>query len=104
MGLLDDIVARKRIDVAARREAVSRGALTTRAAALAPPRSLAAALTPRAAGAERIRAELTRASPVKGVLADGFDPVARAPDYVRAGAAALSVHTDPHCQGELEDH
>ena len=103
MGLLDDIVARKRVDVAARREAVPRGALATRAAALAPPRSLAAALTPRAAGEVRILAELKRASPVKGALADGFDPVARAPEYVRAGAAALSVHTDPHFQGELGD-
>ena len=103
MGLLDEIVARKRVDVAARRDAVPRPALDARAAALAPPRSLAAALTPRAAGAVRILAELKRASPVKGVLAQGFDPVARAPEYVRAGASALSVLTDPHFQGSLDD-
>jgi indole-3-glycerol phosphate synthase len=103
MGLLDEIVARKRVDVAARRTAVPRGALAARAAALAPPRSLAAALTPRAPGGVRVLAELKRASPVKGVLAEGFDPVARAPEYVRAGAAALSVLTDPHFQGGLED-
>jgi indole-3-glycerol phosphate synthase len=103
MGLLEEIVARKRVDVAARREAVPRGVLATRAAALAPPRSLAAALTPRAAGEVQILAELKRASPVKGVLADGFDPIARAPEYVRAGAAALSVLTDPHFQSSLAD-
>jgi indole-3-glycerol phosphate synthase len=103
MGLLDEIVARKRVDVAARRAAVPRGALAAQAAGLAPPRSLAAALTPRAAGEVRILAELKRASPVKGTLADGFDPVARAPEYVRAGAAALSVLTDPHFQGGLDD-
>jgi indole-3-glycerol phosphate synthase len=103
MGLLDEIVARKHVDVASRRSAVPRGALATRAATLAPPRSLAAALTPRAAGEVRVLAELKRASPVKGVLAEGFDPVARAPAYVHAGAAALSVLTDPHFQGSLDD-
>ena len=103
MGLLDEIVARKRVDVAARRTAVPRAALAAQAAALATPRSLAAALTPRAPGEVRILAELKRASPVKGILADGFDPVARAPEYVQAGAAALSVLTDPHFQGSLAD-
>jgi indole-3-glycerol phosphate synthase len=103
MGLLDEIVARKRVDVAARRVAVPRGTLAAQAAALAPPRGLAAALTPRAAGEVRILAELKRASPVKGVLADGFDPVGRAPEYVQAGAAALSVLTDAHFLGSLDD-
>jgi indole-3-glycerol phosphate synthase len=103
MGLLEEIVARKRVDVAARRTAAPRATLAARAAQLAPPRSLAAALTPRVAGEVRILAELKRASPVKGILADGFDPVDRAPDYVRAGAAALSVLTDGHFQGSLDD-
>jgi indole-3-glycerol phosphate synthase len=103
MGLLDEIVARKHVDVAARRAAVPRAALAARAATLPAPRSLAAALTPRAAGEVRVLAELKRASPVKGVLAAGFDPVARAPEYVGAGAAALSVLTDPHFQGSLDD-
>jgi indole-3-glycerol phosphate synthase len=103
MGLLEEIVARKRVDITARRSAVPRGALAAEVATLEPARSLAAALTPRAAGEVRILAELKRASPVKGVLADGFDPVGRAPEYVRAGAAALSVLTDPHFQGTLDD-
>jgi indole-3-glycerol phosphate synthase len=103
VGLLDEIVARKRVDLAARRAAVPRRVLEARAAALAAPRSLAAALTPRGAGAVRVLAELKRASPVAGVLARGFDPVARAGEYVRAGATALSVLTDVHFQGSLED-
>src|SRR5215471_17743117 len=90
MGLLDDIVARKRVAIAERRAAL-------------PARDLVAALTP--AGSERVRllAELKRASPVAGVLAQGFDPIPRAPEYVEAGAAALSVLTDPHFQGGLGD-
>jgi indole-3-glycerol phosphate synthase len=103
MGLLDEIVARKRVDVAARRAAVSRRALGARATELEPARGLAAALTPLGAGEVRILAELKRASPVKGVLAQGFDPVARAREYVEGGAAALSVLTDPHFQGSFDD-
>jgi indole-3-glycerol phosphate synthase len=103
MGLLDEIVARKRVDVAARRVATPRTALEPRAAALPPPRSLAAALTPRPGEEIRVLAELKRASPVAGVLARGFDPVARAPEYVGAGASALSVLTDAHFQGSLAD-
>jgi indole-3-glycerol phosphate synthase len=103
MGLLDEIVARKGPDVAARRRAVPRAALEARVASRPMPRSLAAALTPGPAAEVRVLAELKRASPVAGVLAQGWDPVPRAPEYVRAGAAALSVLTDPHFQGSLDD-
>jgi indole-3-glycerol phosphate synthase len=102
-GILERIVAAKRTAVAARQAAVPRPALEARVAGLRPPRDLAAALTPRAAGQVRLLAELKRASPVAGPLARGFDPVALAPRYVAAGAAALSVLTDPHFQGSLED-
>jgi len=103
MGLLDDIVARKRVAIAERRAALPARELEARVAGLPAPRDLVAALTP--AGSERVRllAELKRASPVAGVLAQGFDPIPRAPEYVEAGAAALSVLTDPHFQGGLGD-
>jgi len=103
MGLLDEIVARKRVAVAERRRALPRSRLEVRAAALPPPRSLAGALTPRQPRQPRLLAELKRASPVAGLLARGFDPITLAPDYVAAGAAALSVLTDPHFEGSLDD-
>lgn len=106
MGLLDEIVARKRVAVDARRAAVPRARLAEMAARWPPPRGLAAALSPgpsRAAPAVRLLAELKRASPVAGVLARDGDPVPRAAAYVEAGAAALSVLTDPHFQGTLDD-
>jgi len=103
MTLLEEIVTRKRAAVAERQAATPLAALEARAAALPPPRDLAAALTPRAPGRVRLLAELKRASPVAGVLARDFDPVPRAPEYVAAGAAALSVLTDPHFQGGLAD-
>lgn len=103
MGLLDEIVAAKRVALAGRRTAVPRSALEARAAALPAPRDLAAALTLRGPARIRLLAELKRASPVAGLLARGFDPIPRAPEYVAAGAAALSVLTDPHFQGSLAD-
>lgn len=68
-----------------------------------PPRDLSEALTPGARGRVRLLAELKRASPVAGTVARGFDPIALAAQYVEAGAAALSVLTDPHFQGSLAD-
>lgn len=103
MGLLEEIVAEKRLAVASRRASTPRSALEGRGAVAGPARSLIAALTPRRPGAPRLLAELKRASPVAGVLAEGFDPVPLAPDYVAAGAAALSVLTDSHFRGSLDD-
>ncbi len=101
--ILDEIVAAKRLAVAERKAAAPVAGLEARAAALPPPRDLAAGLTPRDPRRVRLLAELKRASPVAGVLARDFDPVLRAPEYVAAGAAALSVLTDPHFQGSLAD-
>lgn len=102
-GIVADIVTQKHAAVLTRRTAVPRSALEARAAGLPAPRSLAAALTPAAPGRIRLLAELKRASPVAGLLARDFDPIPLAPRYVAAGAAALSVLTDPHFRGSLED-
>ena len=103
MGLLDEIVVSTRAAVTERRGAVRPSTLEARAATLPPARDLAAALTPLQPGTVRLLAELKRKSPVAGVLARGFDPVARAPEYVAAGAAALSVLTAAHFEGSLAD-
>src|SRR5262249_43656074 len=103
MGLLDEIVLRKRAVVGERKAAAPRPTLEARAVGLTPPRSPAAALLPRPSEPPRLLAELKRASPVAGVLARGFDPIPLAPSYVAAGASALSILTDVHFQGSLDD-
>src|SRR5262249_24365642 len=57
------------------------------------PRDFRAALVP-SPGSVRLVAEIKKASPSRGVLAEVFDPVALAATYARHGAAAISVLTD----------
>jgi indole-3-glycerol phosphate synthase/phosphoribosylanthranilate isomerase len=97
-GVLGEIVARKRIDVAARLGDI---ALEEFRASVKPTRrSLKAALS--APGA-RFVMEVKRASPSKGVLREGADPAAIAQAY-RGAADAISVLTDtPYFGGSFAD-
>jgi indole-3-glycerol phosphate synthase / phosphoribosylanthranilate isomerase len=97
-GVLGEIVARKRVDVAARLAGVTLGEL--RARAEPTRRSLKAAL---AAPGARFVMEVKRASPSKGVLRQAVDPAAIARAY-RGSADAISVLTDaPYFGGSFED-
>jgi indole-3-glycerol phosphate synthase len=99
--ILDDILARKRTDVAARRRATPIPALRDRPLYAAPRRAFRAALAGRPAPA--VIAELKRASPSRGRIREMYDPAALARSYAAGGAAALSVLTDgPFFQGALE--
>ncbi|MFN2544699.1 MAG: indole-3-glycerol-phosphate synthase [Actinomycetota bacterium] len=98
MGFLTDHVERVREDL--KRNPPDESALMARALATPPPRDFAAALR-----GERpaVIAEMKRASPSAGEIAD-LDPGATAASLERAGAAALSVLTEPHhFDGSLSD-
>jgi indole-3-glycerol phosphate synthase len=92
--LLEAIVAATRARVAAQQEREPIAVIERRAAARTPN---GAAF--RAALADRNRtnviAECKRRSPSRGVLRHDYDPVAIARGYEKAGAAALSVLTEP---------
>ena len=83
--------ARRAADERARAAA---GAGMERAAASRRPRGAAFEAALRAPGT-RVIAECKRRSPSRGVLRRDYDPVAIARAYARAGAAAISVLTEP---------
>ena len=101
MTVLDDILAAKRDEVAARRAATPPSALRERPLYAEPRRGFRAALA--APKRPAIIAELKRASPSRGEMRAAYDPAAIACGYAAAGAAALSVLTDgPFFGGALE--
>ncbi len=97
---LDRIVAARRVRLAEDRAARPEAALAELIEGAPPARDFAALLrhgrasTP---GEARVRliAEIKRASPSKGVFDADLDAVEQASKYARAGAAAISVLTEP---------
>jgi indole-3-glycerol phosphate synthase len=92
--LLEAIVAatRKRVDT--RRVLEPYGALEARAAKRRPRGDMFREVLTRSGGWNVI-AECKRRSPSRGVLRTAYDPVAIAAAYEQAGAAAISVLTEP---------
>jgi indole-3-glycerol phosphate synthase len=99
-SILDDIFAAKREEVKAQRRLVSDVAIVARAKEASPPRDFIAALRARRPA---IIAEIKRASPSKGDILPDLDPRAVAREYQVCGAAAISVLTDRHFKGTLDD-
>lgn len=104
MSVLDEICARKREHISARKLEVAQSTLESQIKNAPTPRGFLRALqnhTIRAAGGAAIIAEVKKASPSVGVIRTDFDPVAIAKIYEQNGAACLSVLTDaPYFQGD----
>lgn len=99
-SILDSIFAAKREEVAAQRRLVSDIAIVAAAKNAAQPRDFVAALR---SHRPAIIAEIKRASPSKGDILPDLDPKTVALEYQRCGAAAISVLTDRHFKGTLDD-
>jgi indole-3-glycerol phosphate synthase len=98
MGFLSELVTDLRRDLA--EHPPDEADLRAKASAMAASRDLEAQL--RGPGTAVI-AEVKRSSPSAGNIADA-DPAARAAEYERGGAAAISVLTEPrHFGGSLDD-
>jgi len=98
--ILDEIVAHKRQELLLRRQRVPLAELEAQGSRRPAPLDFAAALR-----GERVRliAEVKRASPSRGMLCPGLDPIRLARIYAQNGAAAISVLTDSRFfQGELD--
>jgi indole-3-glycerol phosphate synthase len=106
--ILDRIVADRRVRLVEDRAARDEAALRARIADAPPVVGFAQRLREgrRDAPPARLRlvAEIKRASPSKGLFDADLDAVAQARDYAAAGAAAISILTEPdHFQGSIED-
>lgn len=98
MGFLSELVLERRREMD--RRPLDDATLLARAMALPPPRGFVGALRARAPA---VIAEVKRASPSAGPIADR-DAGEWARAYAAAGAAAISVLTEPvHFQGSLAD-
>lgn len=91
--ILDDIVARKRIQLQEEGKAVSISALEMQAVDAPPVRDFHAALS---GNGLSVIAEVKRASPSKGMISEDFDYLGIARQYESGGAAAVSVLTEKH--------
>jgi len=92
-GVLDEILAHKREEVADAKRRIAPDAMRARAEGHGEPtRGFRAAL--QRAPRPRVIAELKRRSPSRGEIRPDFDALGCAKSYADAGAAALSVLTD----------
>lgn len=91
--LLETIVAATRRAVEGRSQATSIDALLR--SATRKPRGDRFRSALRESPAPRVIAECKRRSPSRGILRHDYDPAAHAASYARAGAAAISVLTEP---------
>lgn len=95
--VLEDIISGVRLDLEVRRSRVSLEEIRARAEAAAPARRLPDA-------GFGVIAEVKRASPSKGALAEIPEPAALARDYAAGGAVAISVLTEERrFRGSLAD-
>ncbi len=99
-SILERIFAAKRAELEAERAITPLEEIREAARRAPAPRDFLAALR---AHRPAIIAEIKRASPSKGDILPGLDPAALARDYAVSGAAAISVLTDRHFKGSLED-
>jgi indole-3-glycerol phosphate synthase len=103
MTILDEIFAHKRREVERQKEVEAPAVLRQRAEA-APVRPDFLAALRDAPFRPALIAEVKRASPSRGALAESIDPLALAETYVANGASAVSVLTDArYFQGSLAD-
>lgn len=104
MTVLDEIIAGVREDLEARRAEISLEELAKKVASVSPTRDALAALRGAGTATVEIIAEVKRASPSKGALAEIPEPARLAHEYEAGGAAAISVLTETRSfQGRLAD-
>jgi indole-3-glycerol phosphate synthase len=102
-GILDKIIADKRIEVQQRRQSRPLEELIEQAGQMPRCRNFYKAVTKRNTRRINVIAEVKKASPSAGLIRNNFNPVEIAGIYEKCGADAISVLTDEkYFQGRLE--
>lgn len=93
MDILERIFAQKRIDLALNKIANPLEEIKAKARDQSPTRGFSQAIE-NSSHSVALIAEVKKASPIKGVLRENFDPVEIAHTYEKSGADCLSILTD----------
>ena len=102
-NILNQIIADKRVEVAAQKERRPLELVKDAAAGMKKCRNFYTAVTKKHPRGLNVIAEVKKASPSAGLIRADFDPVAIAKTYEQCGADAISVLTDEkYFQGKLE--
>lgn len=103
MGILKEIVERKKLRLGDEKSRISFSELKSRLKDIPEPRAFKEAVKRSENEPVKVIAEIKKASPSKGLIREDFDPVSIAKTYQEKGAAALSVLTEEDFfQGSLE--
>ena len=103
MGILDEIVAKKKERLSLAKSRMPLSALKPRITDIGKPRDFKAALKRKQDERIKLIAEIKKASPSKGVIRESFNPVEIASVYEKKQANAISILTEEDFfQGKLE--
>ena len=103
MGILDEIVAKKKERLSLAKSRMPLSALKPRIPDIEKPRDFKAALKRKQDERIKLIAEIKKASPSKGVIRESFNPVEIASVYEKKQANAISILTEEDFfQGKLE--
>lgn len=94
MNFLERIISQKKIEIEEAKKQVSFAGLKNLVRPLHPGNDFKDAISRRNNESVRIIAEIKRASPSRGIIAEDVDPVKVAQDYKNAGASAVSILTE----------
>ncbi len=94
MNFLEKIIAQKRNEIQEAKKIVPLDELTDLVRGRRPKNDFKKAIGRRSGESVRVIAEIKRASPSKGVIAENADPVKLANDYRNGGASAISILTE----------
>lgn len=103
MGILDEIVSKKRKRLNYTKSLIPLKDIKSRLADINKPRDFKAAIKRKMDGKIKLIAEIKKASPSKGVIRENFNPVEIASVYEKKQASAISILTEEDFfQGNLE--